>query len=49
MKNKLFTCTILVLLTPAFAAGLDLADYCRVYLIDIKVAEEALRKYPTAK
>jgi hypothetical protein len=48
MKNKLFISTILILLfTPALAAGQTLADYCHVYLIDTKLAEEALRKYPT--
>jgi hypothetical protein len=48
MKNRLFTCAVLVLFfTPALAAGQNLSDYCHVYLIDMKVAEKALMKYPT--
>ena len=48
MKNRLFTYAALILIfTPAFAVGQTLSDYCHVYLIDMKVAEKALMKYPT--
>jgi len=48
MKNRHFTCAILILLfTPSLAAAQNLSDYCHVYVIDLKVAIEAARKYPT--
>jgi hypothetical protein len=48
MKNRLFTYAALILIfTPAFAVGQTLSDYCHVYLIDMKVAKKAARKYPT--
>lgn len=48
MKNKLFIRAILILFcAPALAAGQNLSDYCHIYLIDMNVAEKALRKYPT--
>jgi hypothetical protein len=48
MKNRLFTYAILILFfAPALAAGQDLADYCHVYVIDVKAAEKAAMKYPT--
>ena len=47
MKNKLLTCAILILLfTPALAAGQNLSDYCHVYAIDMKMAEKVLMKCP---
>ncbi|HEY9431113.1 MAG TPA: hypothetical protein VI260_06435 [Blastocatellia bacterium] len=48
MKNKLFTgATLVLFFTPALVVSQDLSDYCHVYLIDMKVAEKALMKYPT--
>jgi hypothetical protein len=48
MKNRLFTCAILILFfAPALTAGQNLSDYCHVYLIDMKVAKKAALRYPT--
>jgi hypothetical protein len=48
MKNRFFICATLILFcAPAMVAGQTLSDYCHVNLIDMKVAEKALQKYPT--
>ncbi|MCI0388735.1 MAG: hypothetical protein MOB07_08210 [Acidobacteria bacterium] len=49
MKNRLLTCAILIILfTPALAAGQDLSDFCHVYVIDLKIGKQVAKKYPTS-
>jgi hypothetical protein len=48
MKKSHFTNAILILFcAPTLALCQNLSDYCHVYLIDMKVAEKAIQKYPT--